>query len=390
MNNDGKIYCSRCGAEMNSNSRYCMNCGNLNPEHEANKNMMPYIQSNQASYNIGQGGVNLNTNKHSTSVLIGNNMGNFTLCFLINIFLYIGSLGLIFYHAYINNFKTVSDFINMHYPLIIMVVSYFYVLLYSLQLIAMKCNRKWYSGIIPIYNCMLLSEIVFKNKWFGLITVIPIIGQILLLVMIYKLGIRFKYNGLLCVLLFPIMIPVMGFGSHSLDGNIYVDKVESTFLEKSYKKKRLFSKVACFFIVLGFVSTFWTYFMSLGNDVKKSKNVYYKIASKQIVTKIKNGINRSFISCDGVSFNKENGDYYFYYPDLGKRVFIPFYLMNDSIEAFIRVNITNSKPSFYITMTDGTYGFDETLYENINNNTVKKFDRLLVDYKSFNICDVGK
>ena len=390
MNNDGKIYCSRCGAEMNSNSRYCMNCGNLNPEHEANKNMMPYIQSNQASYNIGQGGVNLNTNKHSTSVLIGNNMGNFTLCFLINIFLYIGSLGLIFYHAYINNFKTVSDFINMHYPLIIMVVSYFYVLLYSLQLIAMKCNRKWYSGIIPIYNCMLLSEIVFKNKWFGLITVIPIIGQILLLVMIYKLGIRFKYNGLLCVLLFPIMIPVMGFGSHSLDGNIYVDKVESTFLEKSYKKKRLFSKVACFFIVLGFVSTFWTYFMSLGNDVKKSKNVYYKIASKQIVTKIKNGINRSFISCDGVSFNKENGDYYFYYPDLGKRVFIPFYLMNDSIEAFIRVNITNSKPSFYITMTDGTYGFDETLYENINNNNVKKFDRLLVDYKSFNLCDVGK
>ena len=390
MNNDGKIYCSRCGAEMNSNSRYCMNCGNLNPEHEANKNMMPYIQSNQASYNIGQGGVNLNTNKHSTSVLIGNNMGNFTLCFLINIFLYIGSLGLIFYHAYINNFKTVSDFINMHYPLIIMVVSYFYVLFYSLQLIAMKCNRKWYNGIIPIYNCMLLSEIVFKNKWFGLITVIPIIGQILLLVMIYKLGIRFKYNGLLCVLLFPIMIPVMGFGSHSLDGNIYVDKVESTFLEKSYKKKRLFSRVACFFIVLGFVSTFWTYFVSLGNDAKKSKNVYYKIASKQIVTKIKNGINRSFISCDGVSFNKENGDYYFYYPDLGKRVFIPFYLMNDSIEAFIRVNITNSKPSFYITMTDGTYGFDETLYENINNNTVKKFDRLLVDYKSFNLCDVGK
>lgn len=390
MNNDGKIYCSRCGAEMNSNSRYCMNCGNLNPEHEANKSMMPYIQSNQASYNIGQGGVNINTNKQSTSVLIGNNMGNFTLCFLINIFLYIGSLGLIFYHAYINNFNTVSDFINMHYPLIIIVVSYFYVLFYSLQLIAMKCNRKWYSGIIPIYNCMILSEIVFKNKWLGLITVIPIIGQVLLLVMIYKLGIRFKYNGLLCVLLFPIMIPVMGFGSHSLDGNIYVDKVGSTFLEKSYKKKRLFSRVACFFIVLGFVSTFWTYFVSLGNDAKKSKNVYYKIASKQIVTKIKTGINRSFISCDGVSFNKENGDYYFYYPDLGKRVFIPFYLMNDSIEAFIRVNITNSKPSFYITMTDGTYGFDETLYENINNNTVRKFDRLLVDYKSFNLCDVGK
>ena len=55
MNNDGKMYCTRCGAEMNSNSRYCMKCGNLNPDHEANQNMSPYIQSNQSSYNIGQG-----------------------------------------------------------------------------------------------------------------------------------------------------------------------------------------------------------------------------------------------------------------------------------------------------------------------------------------------
>ena len=33
------IYCSRCGAEMNSNSRYCMKCGNLNYNHSANANM---------------------------------------------------------------------------------------------------------------------------------------------------------------------------------------------------------------------------------------------------------------------------------------------------------------------------------------------------------------
>ena len=44
MNDDGgfTIYCSRCGAEMSSNSRYCMKCGNLNYDHEANKNMRRY------------------------------------------------------------------------------------------------------------------------------------------------------------------------------------------------------------------------------------------------------------------------------------------------------------------------------------------------------------
>ena len=38
MNDDGyTVFCARCGAEMNSNSRYCMKCGYLNPDHEANK-----------------------------------------------------------------------------------------------------------------------------------------------------------------------------------------------------------------------------------------------------------------------------------------------------------------------------------------------------------------
>ena len=39
------IYCSRCGAKMSSNSRYCMKCGNLNYDHEANKSMKPFIKN---------------------------------------------------------------------------------------------------------------------------------------------------------------------------------------------------------------------------------------------------------------------------------------------------------------------------------------------------------
>ena len=49
------IYCSRCGAEVNSKSRYCMKCGNLNYNHDANENMRPYIQQDSKPYEVGSG-----------------------------------------------------------------------------------------------------------------------------------------------------------------------------------------------------------------------------------------------------------------------------------------------------------------------------------------------
>ena len=45
MNDDGgyTIYCPKCGAAMSSTARYCMKCGTLNYDHEANKNMLRYL-----------------------------------------------------------------------------------------------------------------------------------------------------------------------------------------------------------------------------------------------------------------------------------------------------------------------------------------------------------
>ena len=55
MNQDYKIYCPKCGNEMNSNSRYCMKCGFLNANNEANQNMQAYIPTVQnTSYQILQ------------------------------------------------------------------------------------------------------------------------------------------------------------------------------------------------------------------------------------------------------------------------------------------------------------------------------------------------
>jgi hypothetical protein len=53
--NDYKTYCSRCGAEMDVNSRYCMKCGNLNYSHEANESMRDIMQVQEQTYQIGSG-----------------------------------------------------------------------------------------------------------------------------------------------------------------------------------------------------------------------------------------------------------------------------------------------------------------------------------------------
>ena len=69
------IYCSRCGAEMSDNSRYCMKCGNLNYNHEANKGMRPFIE-NQAdeTYQVGSGKLAFqNSNDTSVHTMVGNN-----------------------------------------------------------------------------------------------------------------------------------------------------------------------------------------------------------------------------------------------------------------------------------------------------------------------------
>ena len=49
MNNDKSytIYCSRCGAPMKNGARYCMKCGDLNPEQPENISMEKYIPKKQ-------------------------------------------------------------------------------------------------------------------------------------------------------------------------------------------------------------------------------------------------------------------------------------------------------------------------------------------------------
>ena len=69
MNQDNgyTTFCSRCGSEINSNARYCMKCGNLNPNHPDNQGMTKFINTKQESYQVGSGKVLSNINANVTN-----------------------------------------------------------------------------------------------------------------------------------------------------------------------------------------------------------------------------------------------------------------------------------------------------------------------------------
>ena len=90
--NGSKIFCSRCGAEMSSNARCCIKCGNLNYNHEANRNIRQYIDKNGSTYEIGSGNfINNSNNSNNSKALtsVGNNTGNRNFCFFVNFIIYI-------------------------------------------------------------------------------------------------------------------------------------------------------------------------------------------------------------------------------------------------------------------------------------------------------------
>ena len=67
-NDESKIFCSRCGAEMSINSRYCMKCGNLNENHPDNNKYSKILKDNNDNYQIGSGKRIFNSTKNKSGV----------------------------------------------------------------------------------------------------------------------------------------------------------------------------------------------------------------------------------------------------------------------------------------------------------------------------------
>jgi hypothetical protein len=79
-----------------------------------------------------------------------------------------------------------------------------------------KAGKPGWASIIPIYNCVVLLEIVGKPIWWVLLLMIPFVNFVIAIILNLALAERFgKGGGFAVGLIFLpfIFIPMLGFGS---------------------------------------------------------------------------------------------------------------------------------------------------------------------------------
>lgn len=390
MNNDDRvIYCSRCGAEMKASSRYCMKCGNLNYDHPENNNMKKFIdEKNVQSYEVGSGKFIMGNVSNNSGVIksIANNTGNKGLCFYLTFSLYLVLLLISIFPLFFKGNFSLDTVVASTFPIKCIIFSVAFLYIYSIELLFMKANKRWWAGLIPIYNVMILSEMAFNKKNLGLIVLVPVVGVIYLFVLFYKIGEKFEYSGIITVLFNVVMIPVIAFGDHLYDKRTFTDdSVNST--EVDYKRKKTFLLMALVFCIIGIALLVYANMTQVKSTSEGASNYYYVYATNKMVKKLSEAIESGEITCeDDVTYDASTGTYYFYIGDAGDEFNLFLQIMRDPIEAYIKIENVNGEAKYYISMTDGKKGFAETLAEEVTTDTIVDYPSLTTDYKNGNSC----
>jgi hypothetical protein len=91
----------------------------------------------------------------------------------------------------------------------------------SIWTIFAKAGKPGWAAIIPIYNVIVLLEIVGKPWWWLLLFLIPIANIVFLIIVIHRLSLSFGHEvGFTLGLIFLgfIFYPILGFGSSKYVG----------------------------------------------------------------------------------------------------------------------------------------------------------------------------
>lgn len=387
-NDDNIIYCSRCGAEMRADARYCMKCGNLNYDHPDNVKMQKIIGKNKiTSYSVGSGNFILG-NKDSSQVTqsIANNTGNkvlaFALPFTVYMLIILGTLLLSLNSCNFDYMKIVST----AFPMVTIIASITFLFIYSIELLFMKANKRWWAGLIPIYNVMILSEIAFNKKKLGLLCLVPIVNIIFIFVIFYKIGEKFKANGVLTAVLFILMIPVIGFGNNVYDGRTFVDVDEKNATEKDYKRKNTFLFATLFFLLIGVAMMVYANLTNVKDSSESIGNYYYVFVTDKLIKKVEKEIINEGVSCDSNLTITQDGTYYIYFIDIGEAINLPLRIMFPELEGYVKVVNVGGVRKYYVSITDGEKGFSETDSELITTETVVDYETLSTVYENGNTC----
>ena len=91
----------------------------------------------------------------------------------------------------------------------------------SMWKIFTKAGKPGWAAIIPIYNFIVLLEIVGKPIWWILLLIIPLVNFIILIIVTHRLSLSFGQGvgtTILLIILPFIGYPILGFGSAAYVG----------------------------------------------------------------------------------------------------------------------------------------------------------------------------
>ena len=389
----GMVYCARCGAPFNPKSRYCMKCGNINPDHPDNKNMSKYIKKNGSEgYRIGSGKKLINRKNNVLGVkgansVEGDRTGSFSICFAVNMVFYLVlSVGTLLYYLLLarGNFGVVVSS-NISIYLLVYALIFFYI--FCLESIFIKLNRRWWFALIPIVNMCVLVEAVTSNYKLALFSLVPGIGQLIWLYSLYKLGQSFEKSGILTVVCPFIMIPVIAFGGSSFHWTYFVSK--NSTVEKDYLYKKVFGTLILLFVATSVVFILYTRNVEFINEAGRLDKAYLMRASEIAINDAVQKVSTGNYSCD---FNMD--EFYFHYEDINDHYNVPFSMFFSPVEAYIRVEkvkedgaIVLGEYNYYISASDGNIGYEEVSTKDLKYKVIKDdFKKISDDYENGNHC----
>ncbi len=315
-----KIICSRCGAEMKKSQRCCIKCGNINYSHPDNASMLKFSDNGVTnSYVVGNGLLTNSTPYVNQSInsrfnySISSKAGNKATCVIVNVFIYIILIFVGFFSLYNTGDSIVDIILSLDFAYYLLAVTFLSFVFLSLNFIYMKANKPWWSFYVPLYGMYIYYDIILHNGWLFLLNLIPspilfiITGKlvpspIIYIIVLYNLGKRFGYSGILTVLLAPIMVMVIGFNTASCyDGVYYVSENNNNGYEKltlDYKiNKVVFTFFGTFFL-MGLAIVVFCYY-NLFTEIQESKALN-KVAL-EVVDEVKNDISMNKYTCDNGS-----------------------------------------------------------------------------------------
>jgi hypothetical protein len=102
----------------------------------------------------------------------------------------------------------------------------FYLVILALMIVSMwkiftKAGKPGWAAIIPIYNFIVLLEIVGKPIWWILLLLIPLVNIIISIIVTHRLSLSFGQGvgtTILLIILPFIGYPMLGFGSATYVG----------------------------------------------------------------------------------------------------------------------------------------------------------------------------